>query len=61
MTPEEEEAAAEEEKKPSELELLLANSKFACAGLKDGYYSDPSVQCSKFVRSLFFSKNKWSN
>ena len=50
LTVEEEEAiaAAEEEKKPSELELLLANSKFSCSGFKDGYYADNSLNCQVF-------------
>lgn len=30
----------EEEEKPDRLALLLAESKFTCAGLKNGYYAD---------------------
>jgi len=61
LTPEEEEAAAaaEEEKKPSELELLLANSKFSCGNLKDGYYADNSVNCQVFHYCVGGAKHSW--
>jgi len=61
LTPEEEEAAiaAEEEKKPSELELLLANSKFSCASHKDGYYADNSLNCQVFHYCVQGAKHSW--
>lgn len=33
-------AEEEEERKPDRLALLLAESKFSCRGLKNGYYAD---------------------
>jgi len=61
LTPEEEEEAkaAEEEKKPSELELLLANSKFSCGGYKDGYYADTSTGCQVFHYCVQNAKHSW--
>lgn len=59
LTPEEEEAAAEEEKKPSELELLLANSKFSCSSYKDGYYADNSLGCQVFHYCVAGAKHSW--
>lgn len=61
LTPEEEEEAAakEEEKKPSELELMLANSKFTCGNLKDGYYADNSLNCQVFHYCVGGAKHSW--
>lgn len=38
----------EEDKKPDRLAILLAESKFACNDLKNGYYADESVGCQVF-------------
>jgi len=61
LTADEEEAAkeAEEEKKPSELEILLSNSKFTCANLKNGYYADRSVECRVFHYCVDGAKHSW--
>ena len=43
-----EEEENKEEDKPDRLQILLAESKFTCDGLKSGYYADETVGCQVF-------------
>ncbi|KAG9509588.1 hypothetical protein GZH46_01891, partial [Fragariocoptes setiger] len=45
--------------KPDKLALILENSKFDCAGKKDGYYADKSVQCQAFHYCVSGAKHSW--
>ncbi|KAH9389023.1 hypothetical protein TYRP_008375 [Tyrophagus putrescentiae] len=49
----------EEDKKPDRLALLLAESKFACNDLKNGYYADESVGCQVFHYCVDGVKHSW--
>ncbi|KPM04450.1 hypothetical protein QR98_0028980 [Sarcoptes scabiei] len=52
-------AEEEEEKKPDRLALLLAESKFTCEGLKNGYYADETVGCQVFHYCIDGVKHSW--
>lgn len=54
-----EEDEPEEERKPSKLELLLAQSKFACSEKKDGYYADTGLGCQVFHYCVQGVKHSW--
>ncbi|KAI1280376.1 hypothetical protein HDE_13419 [Halotydeus destructor] len=53
------EEEAEKDKQPTKLELLLAQSKFACSSKKDGYYADSSVACQVFHYCVGGAKHSW--
>ncbi|XP_076371142.1 uncharacterized protein LOC143256997 [Tachypleus tridentatus] len=44
---------------PDPLSLLLADSKFACSGKKDGYYADDSVNCRVFHYCVGGDRHSW--
>jgi len=49
----------EEEEEPDRLSELLVVSSFKCAGLKDGYYADESVDCEVFHVCQDGVKHSW--
>ncbi|XP_046917186.2 uncharacterized protein LOC124497563 [Dermatophagoides farinae] len=52
-------AEEEEERKPDRLALLLAESKFSCDGVKNGYYADETVGCQVFHYCVEGVKHSW--
>ena len=58
---EEREAGEEEEEevKPDKLQLLLQQTKFSCAELKDGYYADEAVECQIFHYCQDRTRHSW--